>query len=63
MCVHPVAMVPVEESDTTSAAYSASLLMKSLQWKVSSYGGPQRACAAPGPLQTAFLKVSCDSQV
>lgn len=40
VCVHLVAMVPAGEFDTTSAAYSASLLMKSLQWKVSSYGCP-----------------------
>lgn len=29
---------PFEEFDTTSAAYSASLQMKSLQWKLGSYG-------------------------
>lgn len=34
VCVHPVAMAPAGEFDTTSAAYSASLLMKSLEWKV-----------------------------
>lgn len=39
VCVHSVAMVTIEvEFDTTSAAYSSSLLMKSLQWKVGSYG-------------------------
>lgn len=55
LCVFtPLPWLPLE-FDTTSAAYSASLMMKSLQWKFSSYVCPQWSVL----LQVfSFLKVT-----